>query len=409
VCCSPRSTLPHGVALVFDPLIGFRPAQTRTLREPAETTEDGTRLVVLAVAAAPHRTDVVVEWERTGDPATCPPDSRILVHSNRAPLENGLAADLVIGTTRVNATALSRRAYRFSHSAIAAVDVITFPSLSEGANGAELSLREGSNEWHVSFSLALGGAHAKPLAVESTREGLVIRATALSRYEDEVIVELEVRGERQIRQVGAPVPSPPTIPGDSEADRAARRAEMQRHFGERARPIMLEDDAGVAHGEVRRLFSPESQRASSGQPFTSRFSVVFEAPSSDVKRATLLIPFVELNDFAPSATADLRELPLDVQLAEHRFRVVAVEPYGSDQSKIVIELYPSAGTTRFMQPARMHGSDPAFGWERHALDAELPGRDAIWMATKVGDPPIVIFTGVVLRIDGPIRLDLPLG
>lgn len=128
-----------------------------------------------------------------------------------------------------------------------------------------------------------------------------------------------------------------------------------------------------------------------------------------MKRATLVIPFVELNDFVPSATADLRDLPLDVELAEHHFRVVAVEPHGPDQRKIVLELPRSTTGPRFMQPARLHGSDPEFGWERHAVEEEVPGRDAIWMATKVGDPPIVTFTGAVMRVEGPLRLELPLG
>jgi len=83
--------------LVFVPLIGFRPSGTRVLRERAETTANGTRLIVLATAAAPDRTDLVIEWERTGDPATCPPDSTLLTHSNMAPLENGLTAALVAG------------------------------------------------------------------------------------------------------------------------------------------------------------------------------------------------------------------------------------------------------------------------------------------------------------------------
>ncbi len=115
--------------LVFDPFIGFRPARTRKLSERAETAEDDTRLMVLAVAAAPDRTDVVVEWERTGDPATCPPDSQLLVHSNMAPLEKGLTAALVVGTSGLNAITMSRRAYHLSQGSIGAVDAITFPPL----------------------------------------------------------------------------------------------------------------------------------------------------------------------------------------------------------------------------------------------------------------------------------------
>src|SRR5712692_10779075 len=71
------------MALVFVPPIGFRPADTRTLRERVATTVDATELSVVALAAAPSRTDVIVEWNRTGNPAVCPPQSRILAHSNR--------------------------------------------------------------------------------------------------------------------------------------------------------------------------------------------------------------------------------------------------------------------------------------------------------------------------------------
>jgi len=46
--------------LVFVPTIGFRPAGTRVLRERTETAADGTRLMVLAAAAAPDRTDLVI-------------------------------------------------------------------------------------------------------------------------------------------------------------------------------------------------------------------------------------------------------------------------------------------------------------------------------------------------------------
>jgi hypothetical protein len=394
--------------LVFIPPIGFRPVGTRTLRERAETIADGMHVLVLAIAAAPGHTDVVVEWKRTGDPATCPPGSSILVHSNRAPLENGLAAELRMGATKLIASTAERHAFHFSHSSIGAVDMIRFPPLPAGANEAELRLVDGGSEWRVPLSLVLGGARAMRLAAKATRAGVVIRATAVTRYEDELIVELEVEASVQVRQVGAPVPSPHALPGDSEEDRRARRAEMHRHFGERAKPITIEDDRGVRGEEVRRLFSHEPQQSAPGGPFTSRFSAMFDAPSNDAKSATLVIPFVELSDRGPSATADLRMVPLDVQMAEHRFRVVSVEPYGSEQRKLMLELAHSEATPRFVQPARLQGSDAEFGWERHAVDVASPGRDAIWMATKVGDPPIVTFTGVVLRVDGPLRLALPL-
>jgi len=86
------------VALVFVPPIGFRPAGTRTLRERVATTVDATELTVVALAASPSRTDVIVEWNRIGNPAVCPPQSRISRTRDFTPLENGLAAEIVIST-----------------------------------------------------------------------------------------------------------------------------------------------------------------------------------------------------------------------------------------------------------------------------------------------------------------------
>src|SRR5207247_9025647 len=52
---------------VFVPTIGFRPAGTRTLLERAETSADDTHLTILAVAATPERTELMVEWERVSE------------------------------------------------------------------------------------------------------------------------------------------------------------------------------------------------------------------------------------------------------------------------------------------------------------------------------------------------------
>jgi hypothetical protein len=394
--------------LVFVPIIGFRPEGTRTLREPTETTADGTRLMVHAVAAAPDRTDLVIEWERRGDPATCPPDSQLLMHSNMTPMDKGLTAALVIGVTRLDATAMRRRAMHGSHQSIGAVDALVFPAVPRDADNAELRIVEGGSHWSVPLPLVRAEVNATPLAVELVRDGIVIRVTAFAESEGELICELEVAAPQQIRTAGAPIPSPTRFSITSDEDARERRKEMQRVFGERSRPITIELDDGSRLEEVRRIFSLDPQQAAPGQPYVTRFLVVFDAPDTDVKHATMVIPFVELNDFGPTATADLRELPIDVELAEHRFRVVAVEPHGADQQKVVIELPFSRAAPRFVQPARLQGSDPQFGWERHAVDAKLPGRDAIWMATKVGDPPIVTFKGAVMRVDGPLRLELAL-
>jgi hypothetical protein len=52
----------------------------------------------------------------------------------------------------------------------------------------------------------------------------------------------------------------------------------------------------------------------------------------------------------------------------------------------------------------MHGTDD----QRFAWNPDSKLGDIVSLTTKVGDPPIVMFTGAVLRVDGPLRLEIPL-
>jgi hypothetical protein len=389
--------------LVFVELIGFRPMGTRVLRERIETTANGTRLMVLAASAAPDRTDVVIEWERRGDPATCPPDSKLLTHSNMTPLENGLTANLMVGTSRLNAITMRRRAMHVSGSSIGAVDAVTFPPLGS-ATTAELRLNESAREWRVSLDLAPGGVEATALSAELKRDAVVVRATAAARHADELSVELEIEATRQIRVVGWPIPTPARFASTSDEDQRARTLEHRRVFGEKSAQIALEYEGGGRSEEVRRLFSYEPQQAAPGRPYVSRFVVAFDAPSTDAGSATLVVPFVELNDLEPSVTADLRDVPIDMNLGGHRFRIISAEPSGTDQRTVVVEVALSASSPRFTQPARMYGTDKAnFAWNPNPNPGE-----PITLTTTVGDPPIVTFTGAVLRVDGPLHLEMPL-
>ena len=394
--------------LTFVPLIGFRPAGTRTLRERSTATTDGTTLTVLAVAAAADKTDVVVEWQRTGDPASCPPGSQVLAHSNHAPLERGLVAELAVGAARIGATAMRRRSFRMSLASIEAGDAVAFPALPADPTVVELRVSEGAREWRVSLALVIGAVNARALASEIRRDGVVVRATATAREAEELIVGVEVEATHQIRQVGSPIPTPLRFSSTTEDDHRAMTLEHRRVFGEQARPMTLAAGDAETSEEVRRLLSLEPQQSAPGQPFVSRFCVVFEAPSGGAVSATLSVPFIELNDFGPSAAADLRALPADVELGEHQLRVLSAEQHGADQRKIVLETLSASDAPLFVQPARVQGSGPDFAWQRHAADEPSTGRTVIWMATKVGDPPIVAFTGVVLRIDGPLELEIPL-
>jgi hypothetical protein len=389
-------------SLVFLPDIGFRPGATRELVERAEVTEDGTRLIVLAVAAAPDKTEVLVEWERKGDPATCAPGSQLLVYSNRAPLEKGVSAELVAGATALHASAMAQRRFHISHETIGAIHTITFPPLPE-ADGAQLVVSDDGQRWRVPVTLGPAHVIAAPLDTRVERDGVVIRATALARHEDDVIVQLEVEASRQIRQVGAPLPGGGSFSVNSETLRGARRAEMRRVFGDRARPIALEDDRGARHEEVRRLFDLEAQQSAPGQPFINRFAVMFDAPSAEARSVTLVVPFVDLSDPDGSVTVDLRHVPLDLEVGSCHFHTQSAMAIASDRRRVIVEGKPSPWPPRFRHPAWMHGAHPT----ESSWPNDGPGEQVVFDA-GVGDPPIVTFKGAVLRVDGPMRLEIPL-
>ena len=394
---------PDTSQLVFVPLIGFRPEGTRVLRERTETTANGTRLIVLAAAATPDRTDLVIEWERSGNPATCPPESKLLTHSNMAPLENGLTAALVAGASRLSAITMRRRSMHVSHPTIGATDAVTFPPLATAADTEELRLSEGAQEWRVPLDLAPGGVEATALAAELTRDGVAVRVTAVASHEGELIVEMDVEAPRQIRVVGWPIPTPARFSSTTHEDQRERTLEHRRVFGERSAQIALEYEGGRSE-EIRRLFSHEPQQTAAGGPYVSRFVVMFDAPRADAGSATIVVPFIELNDREPSVSVDLRDVPIDADLGEHRFRIISAEPSGTVQRTVIVEVAPSSSRPRFTQPARMHGTDDKnFAW-----NPELKPGEPISLTTTVGDPPIVTFTGAVLRVDGPLRLEIAL-
>jgi hypothetical protein len=358
---------------------------------------------VLAVAAAPDKTELLVEWERTGDPATCAPGSQLLVYSNMAPLAKGVGAELVAGATTLHAVTMAQRGFHASFQNIGAIHTITFPSLPETADGGDLVVSEKGHHWRVPLTLGPGRVIAAPLASRVERDGIVIRAIALARHEDDVIVQLEVEAARQIRQVGAALPTGPSFSTYSKELRSGRRAEMRRVLGDRTRPITLEDDRGARHEEVRRMFDLEAQQAAPGQPFVNRFSVVFDAPSTDARNATLVVPFVDTNEADGSVTADLRSVPLDLTVGKHHFAVASAWPHSNDRRRVIVEAKPSPQPPRFVHPVAMRGAEPdGSSWPSPGLGEQVA------FDAAVGDPPIVTFKGAVLRVDGPLLLEIPL-
>jgi hypothetical protein len=386
--------------LVFVPTIGFRPRGTRTLLERAETTENDTHLTVLAVAASPERTDMIVEWERTADPAVCTPGSAP-PPASAPPPDLTLSAALIAGATRHDALTMERSAY---NSLGWAIRTMTFPPLPPATERIELRISDGLRDWRVPFRLVAGHIAARPIAVEAEHEGIRIRATAVAWDGDALVVALEAEAARSVRMIGRPASNPPFLPGGGKLKIAAG----VREAGE---PIVLEDDRGRRTEEVRRLYSREPQQNAPGQSFVSRLSVAFAAPSSDATGAALVVPFVEITDLDQSVVAALRTVPVDLEMGEHRFRIVSVERYpDSDERRVTLEIPLSSSSPRFIQPASVQGTGTRAGYAWGGGPWGEPGQGvaSMWMSIAVGDPPIVTFRGAVLRYDGPWRLELPL-
>ena len=378
---------------VFVPEIGFRPQGTRELKAEAKTEEGTTTLRVRAVAAAPDQTEVIVEWRMAG--ATCTPEHRYLSWRETPELDTAaLIADSVI----LKARRIARQAYSASGSRLEAMHTITFDAVV--ADRAELRLTEGGHEFRVPFTLASAAVAARPLNVEAERDGVTVRATAVARHEGHLVVALEIQAPHQVRQVAAPLPTQVRFTDLDEQTFRERANEFRRVFGHSTEPITLSTDKGDVE-EIGRVGRIEPQ-PEVGPPFLRRLAVVFPAPAA-AKTGTVIVPFVELNDPDGWATADLREVPQDVELGKHRFRILDTNRQG-DEQRVVLEIPRSAASPRFSQPRFISGP----GGESYIASGVENEPQRRSMTVKAGDPPMVTFRGAVLRIDGPWRLELPM-
>jgi hypothetical protein len=379
---------------VFVPEVGFRPQGTRELKAEAKTEEGTTTLRVRAVAASPDQTEVIVEWRMAG--ATCTPEHRYLSWKETPEPET---AALVAGPVTLKARRVARQGYSASSMGLEAMHAITFDAIA--SDDAELRLTEGGHEFRVPFRLASAAVSARPLNVEAERDGVTVRATAVARHDDAIVVALEVRAPHQVRQVAAPLSTQVRFTDLDEETFRARQAEIRRVLGHLAEPIRLSTHMGEVEerGRVGRL-EPQSDGS---PPFLRRLAVVFPAPR-DAKSATVIVPFVELNDPDGWATADLREVPQDVELGKHRFRILDTSRQG-DEQRVVLEIPRSEASPRFSQPRFISGPG-GDSYIASGVENEPQRRS---MTVKAGDPPIVTFRGAVLRVEGPWRLEFPFG
>src|SRR5688572_29964310 len=138
-------------SVVFVPEIGFRPSSTRVLRGPAEARARDTSVTIVAAAAGPDQTDVLMEWdppEQTGEDAKW----LILVDRSgvytRPPIE--LTTTLVVGGER---HAPLRTEHRFRSAKGYDLRELVFPPILSGAVEAELEVVHAEQVWSVNFQL----------------------------------------------------------------------------------------------------------------------------------------------------------------------------------------------------------------------------------------------------------------
>lgn len=402
--------------LVFVPEIGFRPSGTRVLLERSEARHGESSVVVRSVAAAPDRTEFVIEWEDNADRgAACavpdatgrplprtystgphPVEGKGIVIASATP---GAADEVafvrlaVPGTASLEPVEFGPRAFMTRHSW--STHTVAFPGLPPEVTRVELRVTLHEREWRVPVTLTSRRTSATAFAVESRLNGLVVRATAAGREGDEVVVAFEVVGEDP-RTILAAIGSgpPPLLPAGVKAS-----------WGAPADGLSLTDDRGGRALERRRLTHLEPP----GTPLRGirpprRMTSSFGPIHPDATSATLSVPWVEVHELDGTVDVDLGALPTRAALGGHAFEVVRAEPspFGPDRRRILMRALETDAPALFVRPASVRGLPPG----GYAWGVEADG--STWTDTLVGDPPVVTFLGATIRVRGPWQLRIPL-
>ncbi|HET8569242.1 MAG TPA: hypothetical protein VFM93_09675 [Candidatus Limnocylindria bacterium] len=407
--------------LVFVPEIGFRPAGTRVLLERAQTMHDDAVVTIMSVAASPERTDVMVQWESHRDAnvacATPVPTPSTTVFSDQVasakvfvpgtdraepaptPWTTALADQVASAKLVVPGTDFAEPATNLGGGTRAfmtrrgwSVRTVSFPPLPAGTTGAEVHISNGETEWRVPFRICLGRVRASATHAETELHGITLRITAATRRGEEVVLDLEAQASNENLRLGSIGASPPPLlpPGVTPA----------RNWSPGASALVLEDDGGRKVYERARIRPHEASLPATGAPRTTqRFASVFRPVDPDADSFKLIVPEVEVNQLEGATEVDLRSLPVDVDIAGQRFRVARVEPsqLGAPMRRLVIEIPPTEGPRRFARPLSIRGLRVAGGG--YAWGQDLDG--TLWMETAVDEPPVVMFSGVSFKFEGP--------
>lgn len=389
-------------SMVFVPEIGFRPASTRVLREPAETRARDTSVTVIAAAAGPDQTDVLVEWdppEQTGD------DAKWLIRIDRSgvytrpPIE--LATTLIVGGAR---HAPLRTEHRFRSASGYDLRELIFPPILPGAVEAQLEVVHGEQVWSVPFHLAPSDfiGDARRTAVE--HEGITISVTAAARHEGRVVVSLRAASA----QPGVLVSTlgtgggPAAFPAKLRMPSRGKPADPAHP----THPIVLQDDEARRYDEVVRIRPRPAPEADSTPPWPLRITCIFELDQPDARNLVLTVPCVVIAEPAPPVVVDLRSLPQDFELGSHRLRALdtGVSPDHPSSTRITFQLLDPNGPRQLLGPGRLLAQGVQTDMSFRGVPDE---HQRLWMDTDLPDAPIVTLQGALVRVDGPWILPVP--
>lgn len=383
--------------LVFVPELGFRPADTRVLLEPAAATLPGTTVTILAVAAGPQQTDVVVEWAPPELPEG--PDNWVLridrsgVHQ-RPPAE--LDTSLVVGSEH---HAPNRIEHRFRSGSGYDLRELTFPPLRGGVEGAELRVVRADQEWRVPFSLAPSDFRGAAALSAVDHDGISVRATAVARRGNRIVVDVEARteGPRAYVSTLGRDGGPGAFPA-----RLTKTPPRKPAF-----PVVLEDGQGRQSQELSRIrHISRTPDLASADNWPLRITSIFEWPHEISASLRVRVPCVVIGEQAEAVVVDLRALPAEIQLGSHRLRVLRAEPSPIDppRTRIVIQTLEPVRPRHLLGPGSLIARGmPADLSKRGEPDEQ----QLVWIDTIVPDEPIVTLSGAVVRIDGPWILPIP--
>jgi hypothetical protein len=390
----------RGIAeqIVFVPELGFRPADTRVLPEPAAATLAGTTVTILAVAAGPGQTDVVVEWAPPELPEG--PDNWVLwidrsgVHQRPPPELDTL---LVVGSKH---HAPNRIEHRFRSGSGYDLRELTFPPLGGGVEGAELRVVRADQEWRVPFTLAPSDFRGAAALCAMDHEGISLRATAVARRGNRIVIDVDGR-------TGDPRAHVSTLGRDGGPGAFPARL-TKTPPRKPAFPVVLEDGQGRQSPELSRMrHISRTPDLTSVDNWPLRISSIFEWPDEIPASLRLRVPCVVIGERAEAVVVDLRALPAEIQLGGHRLRVLRAEPSPEDppRTRIVFQAFEPAGARHFLGPGSLIARGmPADLSKRGEPDEQ----QLVWIDTIVPDEPIVTLRGAVVRIDGPWILPIPL-